>query len=489
VNTRWIDALTTRRVLLALAAWQGLALLLAGIGLLLPDDEAGEGLSGTDRELTASLVEPDAADVEETLRQVERLKRTHREAIELWHRAIKGLLAGGDPMELKKPVKESPRNWPQYYKRVSESLAGQLWEKRPSLTAVQFGYCDESFIPKLRELPKRKGYSARTWSRAALYAEALIRISQARYEEASALLQDTKGIYPNQVKEVCARLEGLRQDPSNAEEMLGLADVLTRLGYGTWFRPANVDFYWQVWEKAADDSTRAETLLSLAGLYGYSCPQQDTHTARLLYTASARLAARAASAETHSKALGALAGIEAEEGMSARAAELYGVVADRFPGTEPWGRAVFNRGFMLREAGCPARATRVLSVIFDSAVNDRDPTPYIMSAYRNYRNRAAGVTALCWRDRLNYPMEYYWRMMQAVKYPYQSWCGTCRMGARARQTRIMLLSSLKAGPLVAAFNLTYFPRRNWLVWVVLVIAFVVWRRRATRVSVSRGQNT
>jgi hypothetical protein len=101
-----------------------------------------------------------------------------------------------------------------------------------------------------------------------------------------------------------------------------------------------------------------------------------------------------------------------------------------------------------------------------------------MGTYQNYRNQAARLTALTYRDRGNMPMLYYWRYKTAREYPYQSWCGNDQDSYHWEETTDLLMGSAQAGPAFFAVNLLIFPARNWLLWnVVLLLSVWMWRRK------------
>jgi hypothetical protein len=105
------------------------------------------------------------------------------------------------------------------------------------------------------------------------------------------------------------------------------------------------------------------------------------------------------------------------------AASLYQKAAAITRDKRIYGTSQFNRGYALREAGYAQAAANAMSDLIKSDVNDQDPSGNITGTYQNYRNEAASLIALTYRDRGNMPMLYYWRYKTARDYPFQSWCG------------------------------------------------------------------
>lgn len=92
---------------------------------------------------------------------------------------------------------------------------------------------------------------------------------------------------------------------------------------------------------------------------------------------------------------------------------------------EIWGKVVFNHGLSLSKLKRHDDAIREFKKILTSDVDDTEPAPNLMEAYRNYRY------SVCLQIARNYELSG--RYADALKYSvlardrfiYQSWCGTC----------------------------------------------------------------
>jgi hypothetical protein len=267
----------------------------------------------------------------------------------------------------------------------------------------------------------------------------------------------------------------LQVDASQFEARMRLIRVISRLPSGSRFRPAHADAYWELYGHPDAGPSRGRCLLELAGLYGNWPSEEDRQFRRALYTAACRLLAQDAdSAGLQAAAIAGLGDLEAGTENSERARVLYGAVFRDFAATPAWGCSAFNYGLLLRQGGYPAAATEAFRAILGSGVNDRDPGPHLMEAYRNYRHRAATEICRSYRDRYDLPRGYYWKFLSTYRYPYLTWCGTCRRSEARRATRELALSSMRAGPLFVAANLTAAPRQNWLVWLIVGLVGATW---------------
>jgi len=119
---------------------------------------------------------------------------------------------------------------------------------------------------------------------------------------------------------------------------------------------------------------------------------------------------------------------------------LWSRVHQRYPLTSSWGIATFNSGITHKEAGRYQEAIGAFGELLYGGVNDFEPSPNLMEAYRNYRHRACVQVSDCYEAIGDYDNALDYAYMARDKYPYESWCGTCLLESHgALQDRIRQL--------------------------------------------------
>lgn len=111
---------------------------------------------------------------------------------------------------------------------------------------------------------------------------------------------------------------------------------------------------------------------------------------------------------------------------------------------EIWAKVVFNHGLSLSKLKRHDDAIKEFKKILTSDVDDTEPAPNLMEAYRNYRY------SVCLQIARNYELSG--RYADALKYSvlardrfiYQSWCGTCLQMASEKLDRQIVEFTRKA---------------------------------------------
>jgi tetratricopeptide (TPR) repeat protein len=119
---------------------------------------------------------------------------------------------------------------------------------------------------------------------------------------------------------------------------------------------------------------------------------------------------------------------------------------DRYPYTNNWGAAVNNCGWLHEERGRYAEAIPFFQMLLDSDLDDRTPNPHLMDMYRNYHHRACLHLSTCFEKLGDVARALDYARLARDRYPYQSWCLTCRsFAARDLGRRIARLEAIQAG--------------------------------------------
>ena len=480
-----------RTVLVMLGVWQLAMVLLAAAACVIGVGKQRPAVSNADLDLANSMVSPSAPALEASLTRVAELQELHAAAKQEWRAAMGRVLAGESPKKIAKELNTSAKQATPLYRPFLGHLDGEQPMPRLALRAVAYGHYDEAAVPHLRALPALPGHGADTWPRAARFAELLVRIEQGRFQEASQLLKAPHAGYEEAVQRARGCLERLQVDALDFEARMDLAGALCRLSYGQWFRSAHMDMYWRLYQTAGDRGRRGRVLLDLASLCCDIPALGDLAFRSDLYVAAGRLLARQEGcADQQAAAIAGLADLEERTKNRERAMALYGAVSRDLTMTPAWGRSTFNYGLLLREAGYPTLAAEVMRGILSSGVNDAEPAPCIMAAYRNYRHNAAVEISRSYGDRCDFPREYYWRWLASRRHPYLTWCGTCRRSEEKTARRELAVSSLRAGPLFFVFNAAASPRENWAIWCIAGAMGLIWwyfRRRRGGLGQPAGQ--
>jgi len=471
-----------RRLLIFLLLWQLAVLLLAVLGTVF---RQGAPLAETLVEEHAwlePLLVPTATDRGDLLQRVSRYREMHENAMLLGQSIAARYRENPKDTSFEAWRRAQWDNWPSIYRRYSIMPSHQPKEAY-ALEAARRGAYTEDVLAGLDAMSALQRYKAEDLQSNIQHARLLVRLGRGDYAEAAKLIPDNPNRYsrkPHPLVEAIAKIE------AKPDSFRNRIDLVNALGYTVLMRAQAVhaDLLWRAYDVASSDTERLEALRAIAGLGGNRCGPPKLSLAHALNTISAGLACRSS---THSNelaaALAGLAGCASRSEEQRRALVLYSIVAERLQGTRSWGGCVFNQAYLLREAHRPAAAIEALSPIFDSNVNDRDPGPHLMEAYRNYRHRSARLVADAYRDQWNYPATWLWEWRAVERYPYRSWCGTCRMGEQRRAFWRLAKSSLAAGPIPCIVNILGAPVRNWRFWLgVTVVVFVVrrigrWRRR------------
>lgn len=121
----------------------------------------------------------------------------------------------------------------------------------------------------------------------------------------------------------------------------------------------------------------------------------------------------------------------------------YKIVCDKYPNSKSYGIAQFNVGCIIHQQKKYQLAIVEYSKLLKSKVNNQDPTPNIMSPYRNYQHTATLAISECYEALGDYE-----NALKAVedardRYRYETWCGTCAMEeSESLKKRIEHLKSL-----------------------------------------------
>jgi|GEM_PF-2526542 len=111
---------------------------------------------------------------------------------------------------------------------------------------------------------------------------------------------------------------------------------------------------------------------------------------------------------------------------------LWRQIENDYPDTSAWGKALFNTGIALKEQKQFNAAIQQFEKLLTSKVNDCEPGSDIMEAYRNYRPKAQWEIANCLLAQGKYADALTAYRTSQTKYPFQSWCGTCRASYEGR---------------------------------------------------------
>jgi hypothetical protein len=457
---------------LFLIAWQAIIFITAGgshlIGLRASESQPNE----SDRQLIASLLAPTEADQKASVEEISQLQSVHNAAVTLWHEALKKLVAGKKPEDVLPALESQAPQTPFFYDSQTRWILSDLSRRdRTTLfvTAVGYGCADESLLSELREIQNSNSTDS-TSKREAFDACRLALILQGRFSEAAEETDaQSRRLDTNSFEAEQKYLHKLAASPDDFAARLALAETLSDHARSGHLATGYISFIWELWANADTPSQQASILRLLASAYQQ---QLDLKSARMLYTASARLSAIQSEAPLlqPSYLLMRLAQTEQELGNTLLAAHIYGVVAEKFPESKEWGVSVFNQGALLREAGYAAFSAKALARLLNSSVNDQDPSGYLREIYQNYRHNAAEEIARSYQDRLNFPQMYYWQCIAISKHAYQSDCGTCLESNRWHESLNLLSSAIKAGPLFITANFALYPGRNWLLLCLILLA-------------------
>jgi len=485
-----------RKLLIGAAVWQvgvislALACRLGGVGAREPV------LPRNDALLLDSVLAPSDADLAQSVAAVRSLREAHRQFVQVWGEAFAALLEPGPHTEDTPALSRAARNrfalgeraakivgaaaagWPRFYQYQSiPCLTDELVHGEPedtpglALARVRTAQYGQVSLEALEKLPGTFGrVGSESWKHYAAFGTVLTHVAQGRYQEAVPLLSDSSWEHRIQPKKQAHEaLIRLQEHPQDWTASLRLTEALLELGDRPGFDAALADHCWRLFDRAETPGQQAAILHLLAGIFcriGWNC---DSESAWILRVASIRTAQRLGEPDgATGQRLAELADLEVADGNRLLACFLYREAAAGAGKPGEWGRAVFNHGYLLRVTGYPTQAENVLTRILQSDVDDRDPAPFIMEAYRNYRHRAAEEISRSYVQRLNFPMAWWWARRATFKYPYLSWCGTCMASARSRQTVHLLWTSLLAGPVPFAVNLISSPLRNWFVWAAMI---------------------
>lgn len=94
-----------------------------------------------------------------------------------------------------------------------------------------------------------------------------------------------------------------------------------------------------------------------------------------------------------------------------------------------WPKAVFNLGILEMQRVNYPKAIGYFNEVLQSHPNDKEPGGNIMQVYRNYSNRSALQISMCYEKMANYRDALHYAWLAKMRYPYQSWCGTCLQSA------------------------------------------------------------
>jgi len=485
----------TRRLLILMLMWQLAVLLLALLGSAFRRGTPLEETTIEEHPWLEPLVLPSTADREQLLRRVEHLKSLHVDALQLSQEAVERYRLNPKDTSIAEWSRTSSRGWPSFYRSYMRIVA-PLPSETYAVEAARHCVCTDEVLGELEALSRLAESQAYSWQTAIRHARILVHVGRGAFAEAARLIPNNPNRLPNEPDRLIHVLQEVEARPDSFRHRMNLIEALawtTTLSEAT---PVHADLLWRAYEVANDDAERTEALLALAALDRDRRGPAESSLAHALYTNCAALGCRDdALREQVASALAALAGYAAATDDGDAALVLYGYVAERLQGTRSWGVAIFNQAYLLREAHRPAAAIEAVSPIFDSNVNDRDPGPHLMEAYRNYRHRSARLVADAYRDQWNYPAAWLWEWRAVERYPYRSWCGTCWMGEQRRAFWCLAKSSLAAGPIPFIVNVLGAPLRNWRFWlgvgaaVFLVRRIRRWRRRRRVFAAARSPNT
>jgi hypothetical protein len=370
-----------------------------------------------------------------------------------------------------------------------------------SLDAAGAGYFDDVVLAHLVQLATQPGKRADVWQSRIRSARLMGSITLNRYDEASALLaQLLRGTHQSAEQTAQQALQTVAEHPRDFQAHMALLDALRRVVFDDRVAQARAGLYRRAYACATNDCERAEAIIRMAAYRKY--PRQGVSGEDMREAAAVVLAQCQAPAALQAENLAALGDAHARAASAADAAYaramagpacsanparaaadasrttalvFYRAVARKFPGVPCWGMCAFNEGYLLRQMGHPRAAIAALERIFPSNANERDPGGSIMEAYRNYRHRAATESSGAYADMYDSPRAFLWKHRSCTKYPYQTWCGTCRGSAERRLSRELFVASCQAGPLFMLGNQLFHARRYLKYWLALAAVALVLR--------------
>jgi tetratricopeptide (TPR) repeat protein len=107
------------------------------------------------------------------------------------------------------------------------------------------------------------------------------------------------------------------------------------------------------------------------------------------------------------------------------------VIAD-FSKTHAWPKAVTNSGRLFRQLEQHEKAVVVLEKLLSADVNNKEPTGFLASPYRNYQHWACLDIAQSYESLGNVKQSLKYAILARDKFTYQTWCGTCAVAAEQR---------------------------------------------------------
>ncbi|MHC4603009.1 MAG: family 16 glycoside hydrolase [Planctomycetota bacterium] len=100
-----------------------------------------------------------------------------------------------------------------------------------------------------------------------------------------------------------------------------------------------------------------------------------------------------------------------------------------------WGKAVFNHGLSLSKLSRHDNAIKEFKKILTSDVDETEPSPNLMAAYRSYRHRACLQIAQNYESSGRYADALKYTVLARDRFVLHSWCGTCIQLARERSEK------------------------------------------------------
>ncbi len=109
-----------------------------------------------------------------------------------------------------------------------------------------------------------------------------------------------------------------------------------------------------------------------------------------------------------------------------------------------WSIAMFNLGILSKERKKYPEAIEYFTVVLNSEPNDKERGASIMETYRNYSHQSCLEISKCYEymGKYNRPLSY--ALKAKKRYPYFSWCGTCKMSARWESNKHIAYLSIRA---------------------------------------------
>jgi tetratricopeptide (TPR) repeat protein len=122
---------------------------------------------------------------------------------------------------------------------------------------------------------------------------------------------------------------------------------------------------------------------------------------------------------------------EHERGNQDSALRAWNLVHAKRPLTMAWGIATYNSALLYKDKQLYELAIPRFQTLLPSWVDDSEPSPNLMRAYRNYRYEACVGISDCFEKLQDYDNALKYLLLARDRYPYQSWCGTCISQASA----------------------------------------------------------